>query len=457
MSHYNYLASEKVGVKSPKFDTKIGNFRWRIVAVLFLATTINYIDRNVFSFLTIDIGFQKAMLGISEDITKLSAEQQRQFDAFVAKVDTAFKIAYGLGFLLMGWLIDKIGSRRGFSLAIVVWSIAGIASGLVNAVGLLVSRFVLGIGEAGNFPSAIKAVAEWFPKRERSFATGVFNAGANIGIIFTAIFVPIITLALGWQMAFITTGALGLILLFFWLWLYRKPEEHPKVLASELAYIKSDEIETEKVTDKKVSWAKCFTYKQTWAFALAKFLTDPIWWFYLVWLPKFFNQNEALETKLDLKNIGIPFLVIYLVSDLGSMFFGWVSSKLIQQGWSVNKARKYTMLLCALCVVPIFFASITSSIVVAVILISLATAAHQGWSANLFTTTSDMFPRQAVSSVVGIGGTFGALGGAILAFFADTIINSFGFVTLFTIAGINYLLALAIFQFLVPKLETIKQ
>ncbi len=430
----------------------LGRYRWRICAVLFLATTINYIDRNVFSFTILDTTFRHQMLGIPLD-QPLTDADLAQFRIIVSKMDEWFKYAYAFGFLLAGWMIDRIGVRRGYATGITVWSVAAVLHGLVsNVLGMKFARGLLGIGEACNFPAAIKTVSEWFPKKERSFATGIFNAGANVGIILTAVCVPFIIAHWGWRASFIVTGAVGALVLFWWLGTYRKPHEHPKVTPEELAHINQDgppEIE------KPVKWRELIKYRSTWAFAIPKFMTDAIWWFYLTWLPTFFNSNPAFTTKLDLKTVGIPFLVIYLVSDGGSVFFGWLATKFIGMGWSVNKARKVTMLICALCVVPIVFASMTSSIVLAIALISLATAAHQGWSANLFTTVSDQFPKRAVGSVVGIGGLCGGLGGALLAGQVGFIINAGGYVPLFIIAASAYVLALLILHSLSPKLETV--
>ena len=431
----------------------IGRYRWRICALLFFATTINYIDRNVLSFTMIDEGFRHEMLDIPAD-EALSQEDQDYFKEMMGYIDASFKVAYALGFLLFGYVIDRIGTKRGFSLSIAVWSLAGILNAFVGSFkGLGITRFMLGLGESGNFPSSIKTVAEWFPRKERSFAVGIFNAGANVGIIVTALAVPWITLQYGWRAAFIATGLLGVILLFFWWRLYSLPQGHPYVTKAELNHIESDQDD---VNTDKVSWRKVITYKQTWAFAFGKFLTDPIWWFYLTWLPDFFNSHEALTQKLDLKNIGIPFIIIYLVSDLGSVFFGWLASRFIQLGWTVNRARKTTMLICALCVVPIVFASTTHNLYIAIALISLATAAHAGWSANIFTTTSDMFPKQAVGSVVGVGGMLGATGGALFAAFAGVIRVKFGYLPLFIMAGCAYLAALLVIHLIVPRLEQVK-
>jgi ACS family hexuronate transporter-like MFS transporter len=431
----------------------IGRYRWRICAVLFMATTINYIDRNVFSFTMLDTTFRHQMLGIPLEVPLTEADLA-VFREKMSFLDAIFKYCYAFGFLVAGYMIDRIGIRRGYATSITAWSIAATGHGLVHSVfGMAWARGLLGVGEAGNFPAAIKTVSEWFPKKERSFATGIFNAGANVGIILTAICVPFIILHWGWRASFIVTGIIGTFVLFWWLAVYRKPHEHPKVTPAELAFIQQDGAPD---TEKPVKWRELVKYRATWAFAIPKFMTDAIWWFYLTWLPTFFNSNPEFPTKVDLKQVGLPFLVIYLVSDGGSIFFGWLATKFIGMGWSVNKARKVTMLICALCVVPIVFASMTSSLWVAIALIALATAAHQGWSANLFTTVSDQFPRRAVGSVVGIGGLAGGLGGALLAAKVGFIINTGGYVPLFAIAASAYLLALIVLQTLSPKLETVK-
>jgi len=426
-----------------------------MVALLFFATTVNYIDRNVLSFTMIDEAFRRTMLGLPDDAV-LTATDINTFKERMGYVDAAFKTAYALGFLLVGWFIDRVGTRKGFSFALVLWSLAGIGTAFVNSVrSLSIGRFLLGIGEAGNFPSSVKSVAEWFPKKERAFATGVFNAGSNVGIIVTALAVPWLTMTFGWRAAFVITGLLGFVVLWLWLRHYHSPEAHPNVSAAELAYIRSDSEEIN-ASSTPVSWRKLLTYRQTWALAICRFLADPIWYFYLTWLPDFFNSGESLDRKLDLKSIGIPFLVIYLVSDAGSIFFGWLSSRLIARGWEIGKARKFTLLLCALCVVPIFFASHTGSVVVAIALISLATAAHQGWSANIYTMGSDLFPKHMVSSVIGIGGMFGATGGILLAASAGLIRVNFGYTPLFVIAGSSYLLAWIILNFLLPQWKGIQ-
>ena len=433
----------------------IGNFRWRIVLLLFFGTTVNYIDRSVLSFTMIDETFRREMLNLPLNHILTEADLNA-FKIQYGWVDTAFKTAYALGFIIIGWLIDKIGTKKGFSVAIFIWSIAGVANAFVGSLrGLIGTRSLLGIGEAGNFPSAIKSVSEWFPKKERAFANGLFNAGANVGIIITGLAVPYITVHFGWRWSFISTGLLGFFVLIAWWLNYKRPEEHPNVTPEELAYIQQDG-QQEEATNKKMSWIKLLGYRQTWAMITGKFLADPIWWFYLTWLPDFFNSSEALDQKLDLKTVGLPFLVIYIISDGGSIFFGWLSSRFMQMGWSLNRARKTTMLICALCVVPIFFAAQTNNIYLAIALISLATAAHQGWSANIYTFASDLFPKSAVASVTGIGGMFGAIGGILLSAIAGPIRVNYGYFPLFVIAGSSYLLALAIIHWLVPTMKPAK-
>ncbi len=421
---------------------KTGYYRWTICALLFFATTINYIDRQVLGILATDETF-KAQIGWNE--------------AEYGFVTTAFQGAYAIGLLVVGGLMDRFGTRKGFSVAMIFWSVAAMFHALAkNAFGFGVVRFALGLGEAGNFPAAIKTVAEWFPKKERAFATGIFNSGSNIGAIIAPVIVPLIAINYGWQWAFILTGAIGFIWLIFWWFFYHKPEEHPKISAAELAYIQSDQEEPLP----KIAWAKLIPHRQTWAFALGKFFTDPIWWVYLFWLPKFLNAKFGL----NILQIGLPLIVIYLIADVGSIGGGWLSSRFIKNGWTVNKARKTTMLICAILVLPIVYASITDNMWVSVILIGIAAAAHQGWSANLFTTASDMFPKQAVGSVVGIGGMAGAIGGMLIASTVGLILEytksptfpNGNYFSIFIIAGGAYLLALAVIHLLAPRLEPVK-
>jgi MFS transporter, ACS family, hexuronate transporter len=426
-----------------------GQYRWIICGLLFFAATINYIDRQV-------IGILKPTL-------------QQEFgwsEIDYADIVFSFQLAYAIGLLLAGGIVDRIGARRGFVVAIVVWSLAAIAhaeatafgpaaASLLSVVGLtytasvagfITARFLLGLGEAGNFPAAIKVVAEWFPKRERAFATGLFNSGTNIGALITPLVVPWITLTWGWYWAFVATGAIGLLWVLAWLPLYHPPESHPRLSASELAYIRSDPPDPAV----RLPWRAVLPLRQTWAFMLGKFLTDPVWWLYLFWVPDFLNRNY----NIDLRLVGPPLVVIYLVADVGSIGGGWLSSTLIKRGWSVNAGRKTAMLVCALAVLPMMFASGARDLWVAVALISIAAAAHQGWSANLFTLVSDTFPRQAVGSVVGVGGMAGAIGGMLIAKLTGYLLQVTGsYVPVFLIAAFAYLVALAVIHMLVPRLE----
>jgi ACS family hexuronate transporter-like MFS transporter len=429
-----------------------GYYRWVICALLFFAATINYIDRQV-------IGILKPTLQAEFGWTEID----------YADIVFAFQLAYAAGFLVAGRVMDRLGVRLGFTIAIVLWSLAAIAHaeaavfgpaaaavlsllGLTysaSVAGFMVARFALGLGEAGNFPAAIKATAEWFPKRERALATGIFNSGTNVGALATPLVVPWITLTWGWYWAFIVTGLLGFIWVFFWWPVYRRPEEHPRVSKKELAHITSDPPDPAV----KIPWSTLLPHRQTWAFMIGKFLTDPIWWLYLFWIPDFLNRNHGI----DLKTIGPPLVAIYLVADVGSIGGGWLSSSLIRRGWSVNSGRKIAMLVCALAVVPMVFASGASQLWTAVALVSLAAAAHQGWSANLFTTASDMFPRQAVGSVVGLGGMAGAVGGMLIAKLTGYILQATGsYLPVFFIAAFAYLVGLAIIHLLAPRLEPVK-
>jgi ACS family hexuronate transporter-like MFS transporter len=432
-----------------------GRIRWIICALLFFATTINYIDRQI-------IGILKPTL-----VAQFGWSDERIYAAIVF----SFQLAYAIGLLLAGRVMDKLGTRLGLALAVVLWSVAAIAhawahwfpslqlptlnldatSGLTvvmlvgASAGFGLVRFFLGLAEAGNFPASIKAVAEWFPKKERAFATGIFNSGSNVGALLTPLAVPWITLHWGWEAAFVATGAIGFVWLAFWLLFYHEPEKHPRLSAAELAYIRSDPAEQ----TTPIAWSRLVGYRQAWAFAIGKFLTDPIWWLYLFWIPDFFSRNHGL----DLKSIGLPLVVIYLVADVGSIGGGWLSSAFIKRGWTVNRSRKTAMLVCALAVVPIVFAARVSNLWVAVGLVSIAAAAHQGWSANIFTLVSDTFPRRAVGSVVGFGGMAGAVGGMLVSIVVGAILQSVkSYVPIFLIAGFAYLVALAIIHLLVPTL-----
>jgi MFS transporter, ACS family, hexuronate transporter len=432
------------------------SIRWQMVVLLFAATTINYIDRNVLSFSMIDEIFKKDMMGVAANVP-LSQQVDDTFKIQMGYIDSAFKFTYAIGFLLMGWLIDRIGTRRGFSLGILLWSLGASLHAWAGSLGSLrLFRALLGLGEAANFPAAIKTIAEWFPRKERALATGIFNAGANVGIMITAFLVPYLALHYGWRASFLVTGSLGFFLLLAWRLFYRKPENHGKLSTDEYTYIRQDK-EEEQALPARLTWIQLLKYRQTWAFAVGKFMADPIWWFYLTWLPDFFNSHEALDQKLDLTTIGLPFLVIYIVSDVGSVFFGWLSSYFLKRGWTLNKARKTTLFICALCVVPISLASTTHSIYVAVALISLATAAHTGWAATMYTFAADLFPRNVVASVTGIGGMFGALGGVLLAAVAGIIRVNYGYFPLFLIAGSSYLLGWGVIHWILPTMKRVEE
>ncbi|MBB3343433.1 MFS transporter [Luteimonas sp. RC10] len=408
---------------------KVGMYRWRVCAMLLAATTINYVDRQVLGVLA---PFLQDEIGWSE----------MQYGAIV----TAFQAAYAIGLLCAGAIIDRLGTKAGYAIAICVWSIAAMSHSLAaSVVGFMLARFLLGLGEAGNFPAAIKTVAEWFPRRERAFATGIFNSGSNIGAIVAPLLVPVIAVTWGWQAAFLFTGALSVTWLAVWLLTYRTPEQQPALSAAELAHIRSDPPEP----SAKVPWRRILRHRQAWAFVAAKFITDPIWWFFLFWLPKFLNA----EYGLTLLALGLPLVAIFVLADVGSILGGWLAGRFLRLGWSVNRARKGAMLVCALCVVPIVFAAQADNLWLAVALIGLATAGHQGWSANVFTLTSDMFPRHAVASVVGIGGFAGAVGGMMIATFIGWLLQTTGsYLPVFLMAGSAYLVALLIVHLLAPQL-----
>jgi ACS family hexuronate transporter-like MFS transporter len=438
--------------------TRIGKYRWIICGLLFFAATINYIDRQV-------IGILKPSL-------------QKEFgwsdERIYASIVFSFQLAYAIGFIFVGRFMDRVGTRIGFALAIVLWSIAAIAhagSNLVPglqipvlnldaktglsivtlagaAAGFAIARFLLGLGEAGNFPASIKTVAEWFPKKERALATGIFNSGTNVGALATPLLVPWIVGLWGWKGAFVGTGLLGFIWLICWLAIYYPPQSHPRLKPAELAYIRSDPSDP----PAHVSWFKLLTYRQTWAFAVGKFLSDPAWWLYLFWVPDFLNKKHGIQVTVS--SMGPPLIIIYLMADVGSIGGGWLSSSFIKHGWTPNRARKITMLICALCVLPVLLVANVKDLWLAVGIIGLAAAAHQGWSANLFTLTSDMFPRQAVGSVVGIGGMAGAIGGMLISLVVGAILQATGsYALIFMIAGSAYLFALLFIHLLVPRLQ----
>ena len=411
----------------------VGHFRWVICAVLLFGTTKNYMDRQV--------------IGVLKDTL--------QHDLGWSEIDYgnlvfAFQAAYAIGMLVMGRLIDWLGTRLGYAITMAAWSIASMAHGMVSSLsGFITARFALGLGESGVFPASLKATAEWFPKKERALATGVWNAGTNIGAILTPLVVPWITVHWGWRWAFFLIGAIGFLWLALWIWIYRVPEKHPRCSQAELDYIRSDPAEP----PGRVSWLGLAKYRQTWAFSLGKFIIDPIWWFYLFWIPDFLERRHGLA----LLQIGLPIVVIYVMADGGSVAGGWISSTLIRGGKSVNAGRKIAMFICAIAVVPIIFAPRVSSTWAAVLLIGLAAAAHQGFSCNLLTLPSDMFPGKAVASVVGIGGMAGAIGGMLIAKIVAYFLQWTGSYRIpFAIAGSAYLVALLVVHLIAPKLEPVR-
>src|SRR4051812_4151851 len=415
---------------APGAQGRVGRGRWVIVALLFAATAINYVDRQT--------------------IALLKPTLQGEFgwkETTYADIVFWFQVAYALGYMVFGNFVDRVGARIGYAAAFTLWTGAHILHAAVSSVlGFGAVRFLLGIGESGNFPAGLKAVTEWFPKKERALATGIFNAGSNVGAILAPLIVPAITIAYGWRMAFVITGVGSLVWLVAWIAMYRRPRESKSLSKAELAYIESDPADPAA----KVPWARLLGRRETWAFSIGKFLTDPVWWMFLFWLPDFLVKRHGL----DLKSFGPPLVIIYIVSDLGSIAGGWLSSRLIHRGWTINRARKTTMLIAAVAVTPIFFAQYVDSLWLAVGIISLATAAHQAWSANLYTLPSDMFPRKAVGSVIGIGGTAGAIGGMIFSVYVGQVLERIGTYSLiFYVAGSVYLIALAIMHWLVPRLE----
>jgi ACS family hexuronate transporter-like MFS transporter len=412
----------------------LGGVRWTICAMLFVATSINYMDRQVIAIL-------KPTLEHSIGMTEVS----------YGYIVDAFQIAYAIGLLAGGRLIDKLGTRIGYMLVMVTWSLSAMGHALANTVlEFGFARFFLGLGESGNFPAAIKTVAEWFPQKERSLATGIFNSGANVGAILAPAIVPWVTLRWGWHVAFLTTGLFSTLWILWWFLYYRRPADHPTLTARELRHIYQDAAED---VGPSMPWRRLLRCRQTWAYSAAKFLTDPIWWFYLFWLPSYFSA----KFNLNLSHLGLPLILVYNVSAIGSIGGGWLPAPFRRLGLSPNYARLAAMLVCASLVLPIFTAAGAKSLWSAIALIGVAAGAHQGWSANLFTTSSDMFPRSAVGAVVGIGGMAGSLGSALFAFFAGHILQvTHSYAILFSIASSAYLLALIVLYGLAPGLKRVE-
>ena len=422
-------------IKIPKLQS---NYRWVICALLFFATTINYIDRQILSL-----------------IKPILDEQLKWSNEDFGMVNSAFQGAYGIGLLAFGWFIDKYGTKIGYAVSITAWSVAAIGHALVGSVGgFFAARIALGLGEGGNFPSAIKAVALWFPKKERALATSIFNSGTNVGAIIAPALVPWIAFTWGWQAAFVAAGLAGFLWLFLWIPFYNVPENIKRVHESEMAHIRSDADESEK--NSKVPWLRLLAYRQTWSFIVAKFLTDPVWWFFLIWLPDYFKQTRGL----DIKQSWVHLVTIYFVVTVLSIAGGWITGYLTKRGWTVTRARKTGMFIFALLVLPILTVTSVGDWT-AVLLIGLAGAAHQAWSANLFTTVSDMFPKNAVASVIGIGGMAGALGGMIFPTLTGKLLDVFkasgnitgGYAILFSVCALLYLATFVIHHLLAPRFE----
>lgn len=429
-------------------EKAVKKYRWVILSLIFFATTINYLDRQVISLLKDD--YLEPLFGWNE----------KDFSNIVI----AFQVTYALGMVGSGFIIDKIGTKLGYGLALSIWSLASIGHAFAKATfGFVIARGVLGFSEAGNFPAAIKTVAEWFPRKERALAVGIFNSGTNVGAILAPLTVPLIAMEYGWQWAFIITGLIGLIWLFFWWLIYERPEKHPKLSKEELEYIQSDDSSIlVSENDKKVKWIVLLKFKQTWAFAILKFFTDPIWWFILFWLPSFLNKQYGM-TKMEL---AFPIAVVYTMAMFGSIAGGWLSGYFLQLGWPLYKARRTALLVFAFCALPMLAAQWlgTYSYWYAVIIIGIAASAHQAWSANIFTTVSDMFPKRMVASVVGIGGMIGAIGGVIIARTTGVVLDyykamnniEFGYSIMFVICAFAYLIAWLCFSLLVPKMPRVE-
>jgi MFS transporter, ACS family, hexuronate transporter len=417
-------------MKSP--GTEVQNYRWRILSLLFFATTINYIDRQVIGLLKPYISGE---LGWSE--------------ADYGYIVTAFQVAYAIGLITTGRFLDKFGTRIGYIWAIIIWSIAGMAHAAARGVvGFAIARFTLGLGESANFPAAVKSVAEWFPKKERAFATGLFNSGSTIGAIIAPVIVTAISLSLGWRWAFIITGLLGFIWLFFWIRLYHVPGKHPGISKEELLYINQDESDTD--IKRKISWIDLLRLKQTIAICSTRFISDWVWWFFLFWIPDYLNKAHGI----NMKEVVLPLIVIYAVSSIGGIGGGWLSSRFITSGRSIDFARKTSILICALIILPVMLVSQTHHLWVAVALIAMAAAGHQGWASNIFTIISDIYPKHAVGTMMGLSGFAGAVGGALSASFVGLILENTGsYFLIFFIASSVYLINWIILKVFVKNIK----
>ncbi len=420
--------------KSTAVPRPRGRQRWVVCALLFAATAINYVDRQ--------------MIGVLKPT--LSAEL-KWTEADFAGIVFWFQLAYAIGYVSFGRVVDTLGAKLGYTIAIVIWTISHMAHGLAtSATTFAAARFGLGIGESGNFPAGIRAVTDWFPQRERALAIGIFNAGANVGAIITPLLVPWLVLAFSWRAAFYVTGLFGIVWLIAWWVLYRHPRDQPSLTVAEREWIEQDPVDA----SVPIAWSRLIRVRETWAYALGKFCIDPIWWFFLFWLPGYLYERY----HLDLKTFGLPLAAVYLISDVGSIAGGWMSSRLLKAGYSANAARKLTMLASAVCVLPIFFAQSIDNLWSAVAIIGLATAAHQAFSANLYTLPSDIFPRGAVGSVVGIGGMVGAIGGMGMATFTGYVLDAtHSYDLLFAVCASAYFAALLVVHLLSPRLARVER
>lgn len=414
-------------------DATMTRRRWVICALLFTAVVINYVDRQ--------------MLGV---LKPFMSDEMGWSETNYADIVFYFQAAYAVSYLLFGAFVDRVGAKIGYAAAFVIWQIAHIAhAGASTLQQFFLVRLLLGVGEGGNFPGGVKAVTEWFPKKERAFATGIFNAGANIGAVITPLVAPAIMLAYGWRAAFISTGVIGMFWIVAWLVMYRSPEQEKKVNAAELAHIRQDPEDT----DVKVGWFSVLPKRETWAYAIGKFLIDPVWWMLLFWLPDFFKKTFDLNVAM----FGIVLAAVYLISDVGSVAGGWMSSQMMKSGRSLNASRKITMLVCALATLPYFFITQIHGLWLATAVVGLVAAAHQAFSANLYTLPGDVFPRSAVGSVIGIGGMLGGIGGMIMAKSVGQVLETTGgYGPIFAVCGCIYLLAVLVVHLLTPKMAPVK-
>jgi MFS transporter, ACS family, aldohexuronate transporter len=409
------------------------HFRWVICGLLFFATVVAYVDRGI--------------LGYLEETLRPIIGWNTVTYSYVA---ASFKVAYAIGLVVAGWFTDLLGTRKAFTIAMLIWTVAAMSPGLATSpLTFGIAMFFLGLGEAANFPACIKTVAEWFPQKERALSTSLFNSGANVGAMAVPLLVPILVWAFTWRGAFAVAGSTGFIWVACWLWLYRKPEQHPMVSAKELAHIQSDPPET----ISRVPWGRLLPCKETWAFGIAKFLTDGVWWFYIFWLPGYWQRTF----HLSLEGNELPVMISFGVAAVGSIYGGYLSGALINRGKSVNFARKFALLVCAICVVPVTAVPFVHNLPIVVALVCLAMAAHQGWSANLFTVPSDLFPKAAVASVVGIGGLMGAAAGAGFDIFVGRIVSwTHSYVPVYAVCGSAYFLALLLLHLITPRFTPAK-